>query len=334
VSLCRRYLLVSRYLNIFLEGLRACGGFRSYHTSFKNKIVLESYVFVGTNPKTIIYNNCGGGLNNSVRSHPISHLPSLTEAPQRMNADGMHPLPAAMDERCDAGERAVSAPLSEASTACPSPKQLREARSFRHPGDAKERQTHAYHDLEDMLGGAAHGDSDCELSDSSQGSFDAGDGDNLDDMEDGVFVSEDEMQARVADAMRGLDRLQRMNIDERELPTIRALYVRWSIAQWALQGQKRTHSPAIPPSDSLDGQQQEVAEADIGKVATCAVRVGKRVRGESDSHVAEETQLGHIRGPGCRTVKAHRVSVPSGENQHAPGAPGSYTDPSFSVFLV
>jgi hypothetical protein len=155
-------------------------------------------------------------------------------------------------------------------------------------------------------------------------------------MEDGVFVSEDEMQARVADAMRGLDRLQQMNIDKRELPTIRALYVRWSIAQWALQGPKRTHSPAIPPSDSLDGQQQEAAEADLGQVATCTVRVGKRVRGESDSHVAEETQLGHIRGPGCRTVKAHRVSVPSGagENQHAPGAPGSYTDPSFSVFLV
>ena len=252
-----------------------------------------------------------------------------------MNADGMHQLPAAMDEGCDAGERALSASLSEASTACPSPQLVR---SFPRPGpgDAKERQRRAYHDLEDMLGGAAHGDSDGELSDSSQGSFDAGDGDDLDDMEDGVVVSEDEMQARVADAMRGLERLQRMNIDARELPTIRALYVRWSIAQWALQGQKRTHRSAIPPRDCPDGQQQEASEADLSHVATCAVRVGKRARGESDSHADEETQLGHIRGPGCRMVKAHRVSVRSGagENQHAPGAPGSYTDSSFSVFLV
>ena len=266
---------------------------------------------------------------------------------QRMNADDMHLLPAAMDERCGAGERAASTPLSEASTACPSTKLIREAcpPSFQRPGpnDAKERQRHAYHDLEDMLGGAAHGDSDCELSDSSEGSFDAGDGDSddLDNMGDVVVVSEEEMQARVADAIRGLDRLQRMNIDPRELPTIRTLYVRWSIAQWALQGQKRTHRPAIPPGDPLDGvgQHQEAGEADLGQVSTCAVRVGKRVR-ESVSHVAEETQLGHIRGPGCRTVKAHRVSVPSGaeKNQHAPGAPGcdtgSYTDPSFSVFLV
>ena len=142
--------------------------------------------------------------------------------------------------------------------------------------------------------------------------------------------SEEEMQTRVGDAMRGLERLQGMSIDPGELPTVRALYIRWSIAQWALQGPAHTSRRHATPQRleaGRDGEGQRQAtdagdmESNGGQIATSRISVAseayfghnlrdarKRVRGDGVSCVVEDTPLGQIRGPGCRFVKAQRCS--------------------------
>jgi hypothetical protein len=184
-------------------------------------------------------------------------------------------IPEEMQAAEGAGVLAASAPLSQASTACTSPRR------------------DAYEGL--------HADVD---------------DDNLHNLEHAcVVVSEDEMQARVASAMCGLDRLKRMNIDPHELPTIRALFVRWTISRWALEGPSCTRRPAM----------QQQAPADVGHsdtnhslMAGCCsgkdthqVSHRKRAGGDIDSCVVEVASLGCIRGPGCGVAKARRTSTPS-----------------------
>jgi hypothetical protein len=227
-----------------------------------------------------------------------------------------------------AARLAATAPLSQASTACASPRHdeaddnmlqaVMAVVNCHHtyareklPDDAEERQGNAQ-----IRRGHPGAGSNCDSSDKK--GLDAGE---EDEQYAGVVVSEDEMQARVANAMRGLDRLQQMNMNPRELPTIRALFVRWTISQWALQGPTLTHSSTLPPGDSPDGavQEQVTVEAGLDQVATAhSVMAGsgrdsvsrrKRAGGDSDidSCVAENVLLGHIRGPGCCVVKARRI---------------------------
>ena len=124
-----------------------------------------------------------------------------------------------------------------------------------------------------------------------------------------VVVGEDEMQARVADAMRGLHRLHLMNIDPRELPTIHTLYVRWCIAQWALEGPagRATSPPAMPCDDWSDTEvrTQPIAVGSCSKEERSAPQ-RKRYR-ENEADIAEDMQLGKIWGNGCGIVKACRM---------------------------
>ena len=49
---------------------------------------------------------------------------------------------------------------------------------------------------------------------------------------DGAYLGEDLIETQVAEAMRRLARLEQVGINPKELPTIRALFVRWTIANW------------------------------------------------------------------------------------------------------
>ena len=155
----------------------------------------------------------------------------------------------------------------------------------------------------------------------------------------GVDVGDDEMRARVDDATRGLHRLEQMEIDPRELPTIRALFVRWTIMQWALDGP--THDKAMIAQD-VQGHFGQTATghnlmaSNYGKTAHSAMRgtpdnwsarskvsLRKRTRGDSEWDTAEDAQLGHIRGPACSIAKACRTGIPQrhplwGEPPHQP----------------
>ena len=235
----------------------------------------------------------------------------------------MRPM-AEMRKHDVAGGHGPTAPLSTASTVCASPQGGEDkGPTWAWPVDAEECQGHERSQKPaqvyqgHLVDSKAYGAGDFESSGSSD--VDADD-DDLDTQECAdIVVREDEMQARVRDAMRGLERLEGMNIDARELPTVRALFVRWSIAQWALVGQAHTaHSHATPQGRDVEMQRQAIdgvdIEADGEQVATASTRVAacfghaphdarKCARGDGVSRVFEDMQLGHIRGPGCRVVK-------------------------------
>ena len=235
-----------------------------------------------------------------------------------------------------AGRHFPTAPLSGASTVCTSPKDADNGPTW--PEDARECQGHESQKPTQLRPGspvdsAAYVARDFVSSDSSDdGGLDADSDDDLGADHEGaiVVVSEEEMQTRVGDAMRGLERLQGMSIDPGELPTVRALYIRWSIAQWALQGPAHTSRRHATPQRlevGRDGEGQRQAtdagdmESNGGQIATSRISVAaeayfghnlrdarKRVRGDGVSCVVEDTPLGQIRGPGCRFVKAQRCS--------------------------
>jgi len=97
----------------------------------------------------------------------------------------------------------------------------------------------------------------------------------LDDVPDcdiraGPHLSEEDMNAHVADAMRGLARLERVGINPQEMPTIRALFVRWTIANWEKNQfggvqqqpqhqQQALEEPSCAPLHSLSGSAEECA---------------------------------------------------------------------------
>ena len=97
----------------------------------------------------------------------------------------------------------------------------------------------------------------------------------LDDVPDcdiraGPHLSEEDMNAHVADAMRGLARLERVGINPQEMPTIRALFVRWTIANWEKnqfggvqqqpqQQQQALEEPSCAPLHSRSGSAEECA---------------------------------------------------------------------------
>lgn len=150
---------------------------------------------------------------------------------------------------------------------------------------------------------------------------DGPDAEEEDDMHDlehsSVTVGEDEMRARIADAMRGLHRLEHMNIDPRELPTIRALFVRWSITQWTLEGTHGAQRPWTPQGDGLN--KAPVCQTGIGHSLPASGKVQhsvsrqKRTRDDREWDESPEcAQLGTIRGSGCCIVKARCAGIPRG----------------------
>jgi hypothetical protein len=203
----------------------------------------------------------------------IQQEPSA-EMIQEPSAEIQEP-PAEMQAAEGAAQLAASDPLSQASTACASPRRSQASTTPLGLPDADIDEDNLDVD-DDSLQNLGHA---C------------------------VVVSDDEMRVRVASAMRGLDRLQRINIDPHELPTIRALFVRWTISQWALEGPSCTRIPAM----------QQQAPADLGHSDTkhslvpghCSgknthqVSHRKRARGDIDSCVVEVASLGCIRGPGA-----------------------------------
>jgi len=207
----------------------------------------------------------------------IQQEPSA-EMIQEPSAEIQEP-PAEMQAAEGAAQLAASDPLSQASTACASPRRSQASTTPLGLPDADIDEDNLDVD-DDSLQNLGHA---C------------------------VVVSDDEMRVRVASAMRGLDRLQRMNIDPHELPTIHALFVRWTISQWALEGPSCTRIPAM----------QQQAPADLGHSDTkhslvpghCSgknthqVSHRKRARGDIDSCVVEVASLGCIRGPGCTNAR-------------------------------
>ena len=237
------------------------------------------------------------GAGRLAASAPLSQASTACASPMRDAYEGLHAdvddsnmqedfrIPAEMQAAEGAGRLAASAPLSQASTACASP--IRDAYEGLHADvdDSDEEGLHADVD-DDNLHNLKH---ECDV------------------------VSDDEMQARVASAMCGIDRLERMNIDPHELPTIRALFVRWTIFRWALEGPSCTRRPAMQqqaPAGHSDTKHNLMAGRCSGK-DTNHVSHRKRARGDIDSCVAEVAPLGCIRGPGCGVARARRTSTPS-----------------------
>lgn len=132
--------------------------------------------------------------------------------------------------------------------------------------------------------------------------------------------SEASMQAQVDEALRQLKRLERVGINPSELPTIRALFVRWTIFKWehSLQpdaaNTDASHSSA---SDHMADQpwtttgecDDESSLRDLPyRTLACprgSIYKEKATRGihkRRDSF----SSLGQIRGPGSCVVRASR----------------------------
>jgi len=154
--------------------------------------------------------------------------------------------------------------------------------------------------------------------------------------EAGAAMTDDAMSQRIDDAMRGLGRLEQVGINPRELPTIRALFVRWTIAQWEKPCANLT--PGIAAAQIHSTRQDEIAqqvwteleeEKVHGPVAVCALQEAvdgphvatacnvdtqsmsrrTRTRGIEKRNAGRgAVPLGHIQGPGSCIVKSRGPS--------------------------
>jgi len=126
----------------------------------------------------------------------------------------------------------------------------------------------------DAAGGGGSVDSTQQLpDDSSEGSYDSGSSwaDQAPSTDD---ISDSDIEEHVLEAMRRLERLESTGIDPRELPTVKALFVRWTIANW----EQNLYWPQV---------QASAVEA----------------LPHHSSQEPEEVPLGFIRGPGSCIVK-------------------------------
>ncbi len=254
-------------------------------------------------------------------------------------------MPPAVACQFGAMGQGTPAPLSQASTTCASPHEDAdggdEDDKFRadfpgfdcntHRDDSVGRHSEKWPEGAEERQRCTEVSQECAVAFSYDSSDNDGpDEDEEDDMHDlkhsGMIVGEDEMQARVADAMRGLRRLEHTRVDPRELPTIRALFVRWSIMQWALEGPMRgAQRPSMPQGDGLNeaiggqtGIGQSLPASRCNKEQHSVSRQ-KRTRGDSERDRPGYAQLGTMRGSGCCIVKARRTGTPLRESKpHQP----------------
>jgi len=150
----------------------------------------------------------------------------------------------------------------------------------------------------------------------------AGEACSAEDLEciDGAYLSEDLIETQVAEAMRRLARLEQVGINPKELPTIRALFVRWTIANWERNnfGGRAVHRQA-PEEASADEYPpmtreatQTVCNPDDSAPASnghanprrAALARRPRSRGIDKRKGCANVPLGHIRGAGSCIVKA------------------------------
>jgi len=137
---------------------------------------------------------------------------------------------------------------------------------------------------------------------------------------DGAYLGEDLIETQVAEAMRRLARLEQVGINPKELPTIRALFVRWTIANWernnfggcAAQRQApeeaiaedhapMTHEAAQAVCNSDDSAPTNNGHANPRRAALAR---RPRSRGIDKRKGCANVPLGHIHGAGSCIVKA------------------------------
>ena len=132
--------------------------------------------------------------------------------------------------------------------------------------------------------------------------------------------SEASMQAQVSEALRQLERLERVGINPSELPTIRALFVRWTISKWEkslLPDAEQTDARHSSASDHMADQPWTTTgecdgESSLSELpyATLAYPRGSIYKDKVTRGIHKRrdslTSLGQIRGPGSCVVRASR----------------------------
>ena len=148
----------------------------------------------------------------------------------------------------------------------------------------------------------------------------------------------------VAEALRQLRRLERAGIHPSELPTIRALFVRWTIAKW-----ETSSLPGISDVNNLDSTSDRIASQLSNTPQECVGESSSHghpyrthslasSRGSTDKMKAtrgihkrkdhNSTPLGQIRGPGSCVVRTAR-----GTGYSAPILRSDNEDSSSDTFL-
>ena len=119
-------------------------------------------------------------------------------------------------------------------------------------------------------------------------------------------IGDDEMQAHVSEALRGLRRLEEV-VAPSELPTVRALFIRWTIANWEhnISGHVRTTSESEEPTNAWIHDLQPAYEATSHAAASRRPHMPRRTRSRGiNKHSSGNIPLGHVHGPGSCVVKA------------------------------
>lgn len=123
------------------------------------------------------------------------------------------------------------------------------------------------------------------------------------------------IQDYVAEALRQLKRLERAGIHPSELPTIRALFVRWTIAKWETSLLPGTADVNLDStSDRIAPQECDCESSSHGhpyrthSLASLRGRTHKikATRGIHKRKDHNSTPLGQIRGPGSCVVRTAR----------------------------
>lgn len=159
-----------------------------------------------------------------------------------------------------------------------------------------------------------------QCAENDDASLAAGEACNSEDIEciDGAHLSPELMQAQVTWAMRRLARLEQVGINPKELPTIRALFVRWTIANWERNNFGCAAQRQVPEEETADEYApvaytaaQTVSNSDVSPTTNNGFANSRRAdlahrprsRGIDKRKGCANAPLGHIRGAGSCIVK-------------------------------